>query len=131
MSWKLYGERSATGVFRADQSCFPYKRFVNEYEPFLGNSNLAMVMCMYGGNRWFSHSGSDANSAISMSQNAGIDNLRNPGNDVANVGCSSPSVGGEGCVDASKLSMRYSRRSVYKLGASRRKKMLGEGIEEE
>ena len=24
MSWKLYGERSATGVFRADQSCFPY-----------------------------------------------------------------------------------------------------------
>ena len=24
MSWKLYGERSATSVFRADQSCFPY-----------------------------------------------------------------------------------------------------------
>ena len=106
------------------------RRFVKEYWPFSGNLNLAMVMLMYEEYSLFSQSALGFNSAISMSQNAGIDNLHNFGNDIPNVGCSS-SLGEEGCVDASKLSMQNSRRSVYRLGASRRKKILGGGIEEE
>ena len=84
---------------------------------------MAMLMCEA---YLFSQSALGLNSAISKSQNAGIDNVRKSGNDVANVGCSS-SV----CVDANKLSMQNSRRSEYRLGASRRKKILGGGIEEE
>ena len=107
------------------------KRFVNEYWPFSGNSKLAIVISIFEVFSWSSHSGSGVNSGISMSQNAGTDNLNNSGNDVANVGCSSSSVGGNGCVDASKSSMRHSRRSSCRSGAPRRKKVLGGGSEEE
>ena len=87
------------------------KKFVKEYWPFWGNSNLAIVMSIFVQFSWFSHSGSGVNSGISISQNAGIDSLPNSGNDVANVGFSSSSVGGKGCADSSKLLMQHSRRS--------------------
>ena len=107
------------------------KKFVKEYWPFLGNSNLVIVMSICEEISWFSHSRSGTNSDISMSQNAGIDNLLNSGNDVVNVGCSYLSVGSKGCVDMLKSSMWHSRRSSYRLGASQRKKILGGGSKEE
>ena len=58
------------------------KRFVKEYWPFSGNSNLAIVMSIFNEFSRFSHSGSGVNSGISMSLNAGLDSLPNSGNDV-------------------------------------------------
>ena len=104
------------------------KKFAKEYGPFLGNSKLAIVISIFEVFSWSSHSGLGVNSGISMSQNAGTDNLNNSGNDVANVGCSSSSIGGKGCVDASKSSMRHSRRSSCRSGASRRKKYQVEEV---
>ena len=82
------------------------KKFVKEYWPFLGNSNLAMVMSILEEFSWLSHSGSGVNSTIRMNQNGGIDNFNKYGNGDANVGCSTSSEGDEGCVDGSKLSIR-------------------------